>query len=324
MTTIAVAALLTAIAVKFQQVHGGWVPVVYFFGLPLTCAPSLLDRMLSRVGHLQFSKAFTVWLFLCTGLFPALMLVLATFGFESHYKSKGFHWIFYVWEGRAGMTLWPSYAIGLVSTACAIINPQGFGKYMFVLLQIGIAAIISWCYVIATLCMNFTEGEPVFAVVPFSVAVVQTMLCGILAQGYYFKTETWIYHWRSIIGATGLFLSGMILKFPIAFVTYRSLPDNPPSCFIVTAASRGHSNLVGSWIDPQTQFPVNQQLLQFRAFEDWLQARSPDTHASVRRLYNYIGPVIAKRIDSPLKADVVYCLLKPVEWLIRLIVIVSR
>lgn len=172
--------------------------------------------------------------------------------------------------------------------------------------------------------MNFTEGELVFAVVPFSVAVVQTMLCIILVRGHQFQTNAWVYHWRSMIGAAGLFLSGMILKFPVAFVTYKSLPDNPPTCFIVTAAARGHSNLVGSWIDPQTQFPINQQLLQFRAFEAWLQVRLPDTHARVRRLYNCIGPAIAGRIDSPWKADIMYCLLKPVEWSLRLIALASK
>ena len=319
-TTIAVATLLAAIAAQFRQANDGWVLAVYFFGLPLTCAPGLLDRMLSRVGHLKFSTAFTVWLFLCLVIFPALMLMLATFGFATNYKSKGLHWIFYVWEGQAGMTLWPSYAIGLLSTGCALVNPQVFGKYMFVLLQIGITAIISWLYFVATLCMNFTEGQFAFAVVPFSVAVVQTMLCGILVQGYRFQPETWVYHWRSIIGSTGLFLSSMILKFPIAFVKYKSLPDDPPSsCFIVTAAARGHSRVVGSWIDLQTQVPVNQQLARFRAFEAWLQERFPQTHAIARRVYNFIGPMIAKRIDGPLKADVVYCLLKPVEWSIRLV-----
>ena len=316
--------MLTAIAAQFRQANDGWVLAVYFFGLPLTCAPGLLNRMLSRVGHLQFSKVFTVWLFLCLVIFPAFMLVLATWGFATNYKSKGLHWIFYVWEGQAGMTLWPSYAIGLVSTACAIVSPPEFGKYMFVLLQIGIAAIISWCYFTATLCMNFTEGQFAFAVVPFSVAVVQTMLCGILVQGYRLQPKAWVYHWRSIIGSTCLFLSGMILKFPFAFVTYRSLPDDPPGCFIVTAAARGHSRLVGSWIDPQTEVPVNQQLERFRAFEVWLQERSPQTHAIARRLYNFVGPMIAKRIDGPLKADVVYCLLKPVEWLLRLVLWAAR
>ena len=324
MTTIAVAALLTAIATQFRQVNDGWVLAVYFFGLPLTCVPGLVDRMLCRIGHRQFSKTFTFWLFLCMVIFPAFMLVLATWGFAANYKSKGLHWIFYVWEGRAGMTLWPSYAIGLVSTACALINPQVFGRYMFVLLQIGIAAFISWCYFIATLCMNFTEGQFAFAVVPFSVAVVQTMLCGILVQGYSLQTEAWVYHSRSIIGSIGLFISGMILKFPIGFVTYESLPDVRPSCFIVTAAASGHSQLVGSWIDPQTQVPVNQQLLRFRAFEAWLQKRSPQAHAIARRLYNFIGPMIAKRIDGPLKADVVYCLLKPAEWLLRLVEFMTR
>ena len=106
-----------------------------------------------------------------------------------------------------------------------------------------------------------------------------------------------------------------------AYLDYKSLPDTqPPGCFIVTAASRGHESMVGPFIEITRngrQLRANQQLLTFWEFEARWQTRAPGTHAQFRQVYNRIGPVIAARIKSPWMADATCLALKPMEYAAR-------
>jgi hypothetical protein len=105
-----------------------------------------------------------------------------------------------------------------------------------------------------------------------------------------------------------------------SFRTYDQLPDEPPSCFVVTAASRGHPSLVG----PFTQITrrgqlrmVNDQLLTFWELEKTWSQRSPRSHRLFRCLYNRLGPRLASCLKNPWLADLAYLCLKPLEWLAR-------
>ena len=104
---------------------------------------------------------------------------------------------------------------------------------------------------------------------------------------------------------------------------YETLPNTAPSCFVVTAAARGHRRIVGPFfpaIRRGALRTVNEQLLTFWRFETVWQACSPRTHLAFRSIYNRIGPVIAKRICSPWLADAVYLTLKPVEFFCRVLI----
>lgn len=100
---------------------------------------------------------------------------------------------------------------------------------------------------------------------------------------------------------------------------YERLPDvQPGGCFVVTAASRGHLWVVGSgWAGESRAGAAcaNAQLRNFRAFEATWQVRAPASHAAFRRVYNVWGARMAGWIRDPWTADVVYLLLKPVEWM---------
>ncbi len=103
---------------------------------------------------------------------------------------------------------------------------------------------------------------------------------------------------------------------------YLGLPDNPPSCFIVTAAMRGHEQVVGPFFmvtrggRPRE---VNHQLVTLWRLERAWARCSPGSHAAFRRIYNIVGPVLARRINSPLVADLIYFAVKPMEFLGRLV-----
>jgi hypothetical protein len=101
---------------------------------------------------------------------------------------------------------------------------------------------------------------------------------------------------------------------------YASLPDKSPDCFVVTAAARGHGKFVGPFFEIKRngrRLWANQQLITFWQFENLWQKISPRSHENFRRLYNRLGPRIAVKIKSAWLADLIFIMLKPVEWLAR-------
>jgi hypothetical protein len=102
---------------------------------------------------------------------------------------------------------------------------------------------------------------------------------------------------------------------------YAKLPTTPPpSCYVCTAAARGHRRLVGAeqYVGPGGRvYHVNDQMRYLKAAELLLAAICPGVHRTCRRAYDRIGPRLAAMLIHPLLADVAYLLLKPPEWLAR-------
>lgn len=86
---------------------------------------------------------------------------------------------------------------------------------------------------------------------------------------------------------------------------YAQLPASPPeSCYVATAAARGHRAIVSP-----------KQLQRLKAAELVLRRRSPRRHRGMRAVYDRIGPSLARRLSHPLLADLAYLSLKPAEGL---------
>lgn len=104
---------------------------------------------------------------------------------------------------------------------------------------------------------------------------------------------------------------------------YAALPPQPPpDCYIATAAAQGHPRIVGSWQIQRASgkaVQVNKQLQIFKCAELALMAVQPRLHRMLRTIYDVLGKSMAKRIRDPFAADVAYLLLKPWEWLARLL-----
>jgi hypothetical protein len=99
---------------------------------------------------------------------------------------------------------------------------------------------------------------------------------------------------------------------------YARLPKQPPSrCYMATAAARGHAWLVGSrpvrCADGSCHWQ-SKQLYYLKALEFMLLCAAPRMHRAVRRVYDWIGPLLAARLNHPLLADLAFLTLKPVEW----------
>ena len=151
--------------------------------------------------------------------------------------------------------------------------------------------------------------------VPLYVAVWYSWRAVQLIKAAPFGISTYVY---SLVGSLPFWLASWWWSWS----TYKSLPVDPSGCFVVTAASRGHEEFVG----PFTKITrhgrerrVNQQLMTFWQLEELWRRRSPLSHCCFRRVYNRIGPVIARRLTSRWHADAACAALKPLEWTARFI-----
>ncbi len=87
--------------------------------------------------------------------------------------------------------------------------------------------------------------------------------------------------------------------------------------YLCTVAAAGHRKVVkplryGNRLG--AVIIVNRQLCIANAFEDLIHERTPKFHRKVRHFYDTHGYPLSKIITTPLRADIVYILMKPLEW----------
>ncbi len=92
--------------------------------------------------------------------------------------------------------------------------------------------------------------------------------------------------------------------------------------YLCTVAAGGHQKVV----KPQRygvrhghRVIVNRQLCVANAFEQVLEERTPKFHKRVRHFYDTYGFPIAKLIKTKTAADIVYFIMKPLEWIFLIV-----
>lgn len=150
---------------------------------------------------------------------------------------------------------------------------------------------------------------------------------------WFYLIPTYTFIWYSILAVRVMrqshlplyaYLLALLGSIPFWIVSiissihkYQALPDTyPHDCFVVTAAARGHENFVGPFSPTEHRNkirPANRQLSTFWQLEALWSRRFPNSHRRFRRIYNRVGPRIARRISTPWRADIIYLLLKPAE-----------
>lgn len=88
--------------------------------------------------------------------------------------------------------------------------------------------------------------------------------------------------------------------------------------YLCTVAAGGHRKLVRPLRLGHRRgavIVVNRQLAVANAFEELLQERLPCPHRRVRQFYDTHGYPLSQKITTPFRADLVYLLMKPLEWL---------
>ena len=87
--------------------------------------------------------------------------------------------------------------------------------------------------------------------------------------------------------------------------------------YLCTVAAGGHRNIVKPIRFGKRRgavIVVNRQLMIANAFEELLQDRLPAFHRKVRKFYDDHGYPLSQVITTPLRADIIYYLMKPLEW----------
>lgn len=88
--------------------------------------------------------------------------------------------------------------------------------------------------------------------------------------------------------------------------------------YLCTVAAGGHKKIVKPLRFGKRRgavIVVNRQLLASNAFEDMIMERTPRFHKAVRGFYDKYGYPVSKHITTEKRADIVYMIMKPMEWL---------
>lgn len=92
--------------------------------------------------------------------------------------------------------------------------------------------------------------------------------------------------------------------------------------YLCTVAAGGHKKVVKPLrlgVRHGHQVIVNRQLCVANAFEQVLEERTPNFHRKVRNFYDAYGFPVAKLIHSKYTADLIYILMKPLEWIFLIV-----
>lgn len=96
--------------------------------------------------------------------------------------------------------------------------------------------------------------------------------------------------------------------------------------YLCTVAAGGHKKIVKPLrlgVRHGHEVIVNRQLCVANAFEQILEEKTPGLHRAVRHLYDTWGFPVARLIRSRCAADVVYFLMKPLEWFFLIVLYLS-
>jgi hypothetical protein len=106
-----------------------------------------------------------------------------------------------------------------------------------------------------------------------------------------------------------------------------STKPSPPALesgghYLCTVSLRGHKKLVKPLrygIRNGNKIIVNRQLCIANAFEQLIMEKSPRFHRAVRSFYDTCGYPVSRLIQKAWAADLVYLIMKPLEWLFLLV-----
>ena len=96
--------------------------------------------------------------------------------------------------------------------------------------------------------------------------------------------------------------------------------------YLCTVASGGHKKIVKpvrKGIRHGHEVIVNRQLCIANAFEQILEEKTPRFHKLVRGVYDRYGFPVARLIKSKWIADIIYILMKPLEWIFLAVIYMS-
>jgi hypothetical protein len=285
-----------------QIMLGGEVSQIFYPFL----AYSIISMVLLLISPLRFSKYFIVRLGIYTGVVLSLqyaILLIISFPETGLFIIGGISfpfvasWIYSRLKTRFDLRITWVIIIG--------------GLFCFLLI---------W-YIVAQDIVEVESGLLLFGVVtilsasPFWCLIIASLVSMQLIRDYEFsRTATHnfgVFAW--LIAFVGAWRIAVLKTLEV----YASLPTEPPDCYIATAAAKGHPEFVKSKsvsISSGNTIRVNAQVKHFKGAELALMALFPGGHKISRRIYDQFGSLLAYIVIHPILADIVYIILKPIEW----------
>ena len=92
--------------------------------------------------------------------------------------------------------------------------------------------------------------------------------------------------------------------------------------YLCTVAAGGHTKVVKPLrlgTRRNETIMVNRQLCIANAFEELIQEKLPRFHKMIRGAYDSYGYPLSRKITTPLRADLIYILMKPLEWIFLIV-----
>jgi len=294
-----------------------------YYGLPVYIFVFLIRGLRDPGNTLSLFKRLLIFLTLVAA--PTMLLMLATLAVSVETEWKGdtgpFGWFYMINAEWAGMVTLIVWSIACISLTAGLLNDKWmYESRINLIMIITLAAICLWRTGTAAIMGIGSPAGPsiqsfALASCPF-VPLVNFVLLAVYIHSRKRITGRTQTVARFSIAWAGALVATICAKIILARQAYDALPDvKPEDCFIVTAAARGNSRFVRSTPNPATGRMENPQLARMRALEHYLIAEHPAAHRLLRKVYNRIGPAVARRIRRPLVADMTYVILKPLELL---------
>ncbi len=92
--------------------------------------------------------------------------------------------------------------------------------------------------------------------------------------------------------------------------------------YLCTVAAGGHKKVVKPLrlgTRRNETIVVNRQLCIANAFEELIQERLPRFHKKIRGAYDKYGYPLSRKITTPIRADLIYFMMKPLEWIFLIV-----
>lgn len=242
------------------------------------------------------------------GVFLPIVIFFASMIFSPEWKGEAHYgWLSSFHFGKialAPLIFWASAALYAFD-----IWPER-QKEQWVAFGIFLGAIVSaLCFFHGVITLKLTDLLSIGLIVPFYVAIWYVTRS---LQFIKSKLIDRIYFLYAFLFSLPFWITSIV----ISHKNYNNLPETPPDCFVVTAASKGHTSFVGAFFQ-KIQFGKirngNAQLHTFWEFEAWWIEKYPKSYQFFRSIYNIWGYRVAKLVRNAWLADVAFLFLKPVE-----------
>ena len=92
--------------------------------------------------------------------------------------------------------------------------------------------------------------------------------------------------------------------------------------YLCTVAAGGHRKVVKPLrlgTRRNATIVVNRQLCIANAFEELIQEKMPRFHRTIRNAYDTYGYPLSREITTPFRADLIYIMMKPLEWIFLIV-----